>query len=256
MPLLAVTRGVSSTLNEGELTYKRREPIDIKLARLQHRRYEETLESLGATIVHLPARDEFPDAVFVEDAAVVVDELGVITAPGAPSRAGEGAAIADTIARYRTLVRLTPPATLDGGDVIRIGKTLYVGLSRRTNPAGIHQLHALLKPLGYAVVPVAVRGALHLKTAATYAGRNTLLANPEWCELGPFKDLRIVIVPTHEPWGASVLDVNGTLVLPASFPATRANLERAGFQCRAVDLSELQKAEGGPTCLSILIESK
>jgi dimethylargininase len=252
--LFAVTRGVSSTLNEGQLTYKPREPIDVKLARLQHRRYEEALESLGATIVHLPARDDFPDAVFVEDAAVVVDELAVITTPGAPSRAAEGEALADTIARYRPIVRLAPPATLDGGDVIRVDRTLYVGLSRRTNPAGIHQLHALLKPFGYAVVPVAVRGALHLKTAATYAGRDTLLANPEWTDLAAFQGLRVVHVPAHEPWGASVLDVNGTLVLPSSFPATRANLERAGFQCRALDLSELQKAEGGPTCLSVLIE--
>jgi len=253
--LLAITRGVSATLNEGQLTYKPREPIDIELARLQHRGYEETLESLGATIVHLPPRDEFPDAVFVEDAAVVVDEVAVITTPGAPSRAAEGEALADTIARYRPVVRLTPPATLDGGDVIRIGTSLFVGLSTRTNAAGIDQLRALLAPFGYSVTPVAVRGALHLKTAATYAGRDTLLANPAWADLSAFKGLRIVNVPAQEPWGASVLDVNGTLVLPASFPATRSELERAGFQCRAVDLSELQKAEGGPTCLSILLNT-
>jgi dimethylargininase len=255
LPLFAVTRGVSSTLNDCQITNKPRELIDIKLARQQHRAYEEALESLGATIVHLPARDEFPDAVFVEDAAIVVDELAVITTPGAPSRAAEGESLADALARYRPLQRLRPGATLDGGDVIRIGKTLFVGLSTRTNPAGIEQLHVLLDPLGYTVTPVAVRGALHLKTACTYAGRNTLLANPEWCDLKPFAALRIVNVPAHESWGASVLDVNGTLVLPSSYPATRAVLERAGFLTRPVDLSELQKAEGGPTCLSIVITS-
>lgn len=255
MPLIAVTRGVSSTLNEGQLTYKTREPIDLKLARQQHRAYEEALESLGATIVHLPARDEFPDAVFVEDAAVVVDECAVITTPGAPSRAAEGELLTDTLKRYRLLQRLTPPATLDGGDIIQAGRTVYVGLSKRTNPAGLEQLHALLTPLGYTVVPVAVKGALHLKTAITYAGRNTVLAKPEWTDLAAFKDLRVLEVPKHEPWGASVLNVNGTLVMPASFPATRAVLERVGFQCRALDLSELQKAEGGPTCLSILIKT-
>ncbi len=218
MPLTAVTRGVSSTLNEGQLTYKTREPIDLKLARQQHRAYEEALESLGATIVHLPARDEFPDAVFVEDAAVVVEEFAVITTPGAASRAAEGELLADTLKRYRLLQRLAPPATLDGGDVIRAGRTIYVGLCKRTNPAGLEQFHTMLTPLGYTVVPVAVKGALHLKTAVTYAGRNTVLANPEWTDLAAFKGMRVIEVPKHEPWGASVLDVNGTLVLPSSFP--------------------------------------
>ena len=248
----AITRAPSATLNECQLTCKPREPIDVALARKQHRAYEQALESLGVTIVHLPALDEFPDAVFVEDAAVVLDELAVITTPGTASRAAEGESLAAAVAKFRPLHRLPAPATLDGGDVIRIDRALYVGRSTRTNDAGISALRALLVPFGYTVTAVPVHGALHLKTACTYAGRGTLLANPEWADLSAFESLRIL--PAPEPWGASLLDVNGTLIMPSCFLRTSALLERSGFVVKSVDLSELQKAEGGPTCLSLLFE--
>lgn len=248
----AITRAVSSTLNECQLTWKQREPIDVALARRQHRAYEHALESLGVSIVELPALDQFPDAVFVEDPAIILDEIAVITTPGTPSRAAEGAAIADTIAKYRPLHRITPPGTLDGGDVVRIGRDLYVGRSKRSNDAGIVQLRALVAPFGYTVTAVALHNALHLKTACTYAGRDTLLANPEWADVSAFRGVRLLTTP--EAWGASVLELNNVLVMPASFPATRAVLERAGFSTLPVEISELQKAEGGCTCLSLLIQ--
>ena len=251
--LVALTRAVSATFNDCQLTYKKRESIDVALARRQHRAYEQALESLGVTVTTLPARDEFPDAVFVEDAAIVLDELAVVTTLGTPSRAAEGDAIAETLAKFRPVHRITPPGTLDGGDVVRIDKALYVGRSTRSNDAGIAQLRAILAPFGYTVTAVPMNGALHLKTACTYAGRGTLLANRAWVDASEFKG--VAILHAAEPWGASVLEVNGTLVVPASYPKTKALLERAGFKTLAIDLSELQKAEGGPTCLSLIFEN-
>ena len=195
------------------------------------------------------------DAVFVEDVAIILDEIAIVTTPGAVSRRGETESIAHAVARYRPVHRLSAPATLDGGDVVRIDRTLYVGLSSRTNEAGLDALAALVSPLGYIVTSVPVTGALHLKTACTYAGRGILVANPEWAHTGAFRDVEVLRVADDEPWGASVLAVGESLVMPASFPRTRALLESRGFRTVPVDLSELQKAEGGPTCLSIVFDA-
>jgi dimethylargininase len=253
--LTAITRGVSASLATGELTFRDRVPIDISLARRQHEEYERTLANLGVLVDHLPPEDALPDAVFVEDVGMMLDEIGIVTAPGAASRRAETESIAHAMSRYRPVHRLTAPATLDGGDVVRVDRTLYVGLSSRTNSAGIDQLGALVSPLGYTVRAVPVQGALHLKTACTYAGRGVLLANPEWAATNTFGDLEVLTVADSEPWGGSVLAIGNTLVMPASFPRTRAKLEARGFTVHAVDLSELQKAEGGPTCLSIVFDA-
>lgn len=253
--LTAITRGVSASLATGELTYRDRTPIDIALARRQHEAYEHALTNLGVLVDHLPAEDALADAVFVEDVAMVLDEIAIVTTPGAASRRGETESIARAVGKYRPVKQLALPATLDGGDVVRIGKTLYVGLSSRTNIAGIDQLGALVSPLGYTVLSVEVAGALHLKTACTYAGRGILLANPEWAATNVFRDVEILPVDSTEPWGGSVLAIGDHLVMAASFPRTRATLEARGFIVDAVDLSELQKAEGGPTCLSIVFDA-
>lgn len=252
--LTAITRGVSESLANGELTFRERSPIDIALARRQHDAYERALTSLGVRIDRLPAEDAMADAVFVEDVAIVLDEIAIVTSPGAASRRAETESLARAVARYRPVHHLAAPATLDGGDVVRIDRTLYVGLSSRTNEAGIDQLAAFVSPLGYIVRSVKVEGALHLKTACTYAGRGILLANPEWAATAAFRDVEVLPVAADEPWGASVLAIGSTLVMPASFPRTRALLESRGFRVVAVDLSELQKAEGGPTCLSIVFD--
>jgi dimethylargininase len=253
--LTAITRGVSETLAHGELTFRDRAPIDIALARRQHAAYEAALIALGVRIDQLPAENAYPDAVFVEDVAMVLDEIAIVTAPGAASRRGETESIARAVGKYRPVQHLSPPATLDGGDVVRIGKTLYVGLSSRTNQSGIDQLGGLLSPLGYMVLAVEVEGALHLKTACTYAGRGILLANPEWADTNIVTDVEILAVDEQEPWGGSVLAIGDSLVMAASFPRTRAKLEARGFTVVPVDLSELQKAEGGPTCLSIVFDA-
>lgn len=253
--LTAITRAVSESLAHGELTFRERSPIDVALARRQHEGYERALASLGVRIDHLPPEDAMADAVFVEDVALVLDEIAVVTVPGAASRRGETESIAHAVARYRPVKHLAPPALLDGGDVVRIDRTLYVGRSSRTSEAGIDQLAALVSPLGYIVTSVPVEGALHLKTACTYAGRGVLLANPAWAHTAAFRDVEVLPVAAGEPWGASVLAIGDTLVMPASFPRTRALLESRGFTVLPVDLSELQKAEGGPTCLSIVFDA-
>ncbi|HEY7860041.1 MAG TPA: arginine deiminase-related protein [Gemmatimonadaceae bacterium] len=246
---------MSDTLAHGELTFRERAAIDVPLAKRQHEGYERALASLGVRIDHLPAEDALADAVFVEDVAMVLDEIAIVTAPGAASRRAETESIAHAVARYRPVHHLSAPATLDGGDVVRVGRTLYVGLSSRTNEAGIDQLAALVSPLGYIVTSVPVAGALHLKTACTYAGRGVLLANPAWASTTAFREVEVLPVADDEPWGASVLAIGDTLVMPASFPHTRALLESRGFRVLPVDLSELQKAEGGPTCLSVVFDA-
>jgi dimethylargininase len=253
--LTAITRGVSASLARGELTFRDREPIDIPLAREQHRAYEHALTSLGVRIDHLPAEDALPDAVFVEDAALVLDEIAVVTRPGAASRTAETESLARAVARYRPVHHLAAPATLDGGDVVRVEREIYVGRSSRTNDAGIEQLRAIVSPLGYIVRAVDVHGALHLKTACTYAGHGMLLANSEWADISAFRDLASIEVAKGEDWGASVLAIGETLLMPAAFPRTRARLESLGLTVLPVELSELQKAEGGPTCLSIVFDT-
>ncbi|HLH00579.1 MAG TPA: arginine deiminase family protein [Bryobacteraceae bacterium] len=252
--LIALTRGISSNLGECELQELDRQPIDIRRAIEQHRSYERCLEELGAQLISLPADPQYPDGVFVEDPAIVLDEIAVIARMGAESRGGEAAPIAEKLARFRPLLFLQPPGTLEGGDVMRAGKTLYVGLSRRTNAQGIAELAEVTSQFGYKVVPVPVRGCLHLKSACCYLGGETIIANRSWIDAGIFGGFRVVDVPAEEPRGGNVLRVGDTLILPEAFPRTRESLERSGFRVRTVDASELAKAEGGVTCTSILFE--
>lgn len=254
--LIALTRGVSARMRECELQDLTRQEIDIQKAIEQHRNYQRCLADLGAQIVEVPAEPLCPDCVFVEDPVVVVDQVAVMTRMGAASRRMEGERIAEALSRYRPLLQITEPATLEGGDVMRVGQTLYVGLSRRTNQDGIRQLDELLSPFGYDVVPVPVRGCLHLKSGCCYLGGQTILANREWIDMTVLRDFRIIDVPAEEPRGANVLRIGETLLLPASFPRTRELLSRAGYQLMTVDVSELEKAEGAVTCTSVPFESE
>ena len=254
--LIALTRGVSPNLGDCELQDLPRQKIDIAKAVDQHRAYEACLRDLGARVVSLPADARFPDGVFVEDPAVVVDEMAVMTRMGALSRRGEGDELARVLGSYRPLVSIEAPATLEGGDVMRIGKTLYVGLSRRTNAEGIRQLRTLLARIGYHIETVTLRGCLHLKSACCYLGRDTMIANRQWVDAGAFRDFRILDVPPGEPRAANVLAVGDTLIVPSAFPQVHEILRNADFGVRAVDVSEFAKAEGGVTCTSIVFEDK
>ena len=230
-------------------------PIDLDRARRQHAAYEAVLESLGWTIVRLPLLDEQPDAVFVEDAAIALDELAVVAPMGASSRRGESRSVEEALARYLPVTRLAPPATLDGGDVMRAGRRIFVGRSRRTNVAAIGQLQELLAPNEYEVIPVDVKGALHLKSACSFLGGRTMLANAEWVDLSPFAEFDVLKVDEAEAWGASVLYAEGHVVMPTGFARTARMLADAGLTVHEVDLTEIRKAEGGPTCLSILLHA-
>ena len=253
--LRALTREVSPAIANCELEFLDRQPIDVVLASEQHRQYQACLTELGVHVEILPAEPDLPDSVFVEDPAIVLDEVAVITRMGALSRRGEGETLARALTRYRELRHIEDPGTLEGGDVMRVGKTLYVGYSRRTNVTGIQQLAGMLHPLGYFVVPVEVRGCLHLKSACCYIGDDTVLANRAWMDPDALCSLRILDVPADEPRGANALRIGETVLMPAAFPHTCAVLASSGFRVRTVDNSELLKAEAGVTCTSLIFES-
>ena len=253
--ITAITRPVSRSIAQCELTHVTRTPIDLEVARRQHAEYEAALESLGVRIVRLPELPDYPDAVFVEDTALVLDEVAVLTRPGAESRRGEVDAMAEALAPFRRTVRITGEATLDGGDVLRLGRTLYVGRSRRTSAEGVAALGALVAPYGYAVCEVPVRGALHLKSAATQVGPEWILVNPEWVDAAHFEGYDALTVDAGEPFAANAVLVNGAVVHSTAFPRTQAMLRAHGIRVVGVDASELAKAEGGVTCCSLLFDT-
>jgi len=250
--MYALTREVSPTITKCALTYHQRQPIDPDRARAQHQAYGDCLRRHGFTVLAAPPAPDLPDAVFVEDAAVVVEELAILTAPVLPARRAEVPSMAEALAPYRTLARIEGSATLEGGDVLRVGRTLFVGRTQRTNQEGIDQLAALLRPHDYSVVAVDVKGCLHLKSACSAIGPDTILANRSWFDPLPFAAYQIIEVADDEPGAANALLLGGTVVLPASFPRTRALLEERGFTVENLDVSELQKAEAALTCCSVL----
>lgn len=251
--MIALTREPGPKLDACELTHLPRQPIDIERARLQHEAYEAALRGLGAVVRRVAPAPEHPDGVFVEDTAVVLDELAVITRPGARSRRSEVEDVAAALAAYRPLVRLSAPATLDGGDVLVDGRTVYVGHSVRTGPAAHAWLRERLGAHGYDVRVVPVTGCLHLKSAVTAPAPNTFLLNPDWVPAEAFREGRIVEVDPTEPRSANVLPVGGGLIMAEGAPATRRRLEALGLEVIAVDVSELARAEAGVTCCAVLV---
>jgi dimethylargininase len=247
---IALTRAVSPTIDHAELTHVARVRIDLARAEEQHAAYERMLEELGCTVRRIDPAPAMPDAVFVEDTAIVVDELAIITRPGAESRRNEIASMAAVLGDYRPLAYISEPATIDGGDVLHIGKRLWVGESARSSSDAVRQLRALLP--GYTIASVPLRDALHLKTAVTYAGNNTLIINPAWVD--PLEGFDIIDVDPSEPFAANVLTIGTTVVCSAAFPRTAQRLRERGFDVREIDASELAKAEGGLTCCSVIVD--
>lgn len=250
--LVALTREVGPALDRCELTHLRRVTIDPVLAARQHEDYERALAGLGCAVRRLPTGADMPDGVFIEDTAVVLDELAVAARPGAPSRRAETDAVAEALRAYRPVARVEAPGTLDGGDVLRAGRTIFVGLSSRTNREGLEQVRRLAEPLGYAVEAVEVTGCLHLKTAVTLLDDHTVLINPAWLPSGAFAGFTRVAVDPAEPFAANVLRIGEARLHGAEFPRTRARLAGQGFEVHAIDMSELAKAEGGVTCCSLV----
>jgi dimethylargininase len=250
--LTAITRKVSSNLGQCELTHIPRQEIDLDLARLQHGDYEHALTELGCQVVRLPEELYMPDSVFVEDVAIVLDEVAIITRPGAESRREEVRSISEVLRKYRTLSAIKPPGTLEGGDVLKIGMAFYVGVTKRTNESGTQQLVDLVVPYGYEVVRVEVNGCLHLKSAVTHVGGDTLLINRAWVDVNPFQGKDFIDVHPDEPYAANALLVGNELIYPANFPKTHSRLLDRNYTAKVVDVSELQKAEGAVTCCSLI----
>jgi dimethylargininase len=252
--LTALTRKVSPALGRCELEYLPRQEIDIGKARVQHEQYEACLAELGLRVVSLPAEPDLPDSMFVEDPAVVVDEVAVIARMGNQARRGESNSIAKALEPYRKLCSMSAPATLEGGDVLRVGRRVFVGMSTRTNRVGAEQLASALGPHGYSVTPVEVRRCLHLKSACCYLGNGAILANRAWVDITPFEEFRIVDVAPDEPGAANVLALGETVIAAAAYPATVEILGRLGYRIRTLDISELMKAEAALTCSSLIFE--
>lgn len=252
--LTAITRQVSPGLAQCELTFLERLPIDLEKARAQHRAYEELLEKLGARVISLPAEPDLPDSMFVEDPALVLDEIAVLFPLGMESRRAEAASLAEALGKYRPLECVKLPGTMEGGDILCVGRRIFAGLSSRTNEEGVRQLRALLAPHGYEVTGVPVTGCLHLKSAVTLLGGKTLLANRAWFETGPFRGCAWIDVDPAEAHAGNALAIGGAVIFPASFPRTRARIEAAGFPVVPLDIAELQKAESGLTCSSLLFD--
>lgn len=251
----AFTRAISPRIVECELTHLERTPIDVANARAQHAEYTRTLVALGCTVQEVEAAPDHPDSVFIEDTAVVFDEIAVITRPGAESRRGETAAVERALAPLRPLALITAPGTLDGGDVFVVGKRVFAGRTGRTNDEGIAQLRAALAPHGYTVEALDVTGCLHLKTAVTAVDDRTVLVNPQWIDRRALAGLDVIEVDPAEPMGANIVRVGEALLYGASYPRTRARLEARGYRPVCVDASELAKAEGAVTCCSLVLRA-
>lgn len=251
--MLAIIREVPPSITDAEVTHVDRVPIDYDVAVAQHAQLARALADLGCDVHALEADPNHPDCVFIEDTAVVLDEVAIITRPGAESRRGERFPVARLLASLRPLALIEPEATLDGGDVLVIGKTIYVGQSTRTNEAAVHQLRVLTMPFQYEVVPVPVHGALHLKTAVTQVADDTLLINPEWVDVQHFR--AYTLIECVEEFGANALRIGQSVIYPNELPRTRDKLVAAGIDVRGVDAGELAKVEGGVTCCALLVRN-
>ncbi|MCX6035315.1 MAG: arginine deiminase-related protein [Chloroflexi bacterium] len=250
--LIAITRLVSPAIDRCELTHLERIPIDLERARQQHHTYEETLRGLGVEVHSLPEEPDLPDSVFVEDTAIVLDECTLLTRPGVDSRRSEIESIARALAPYRKLFIVQAPCTLDGGDVLTVGRTIFVGLSSRSNQAAIDQMQAFLKPYGYTIKGIQVTGCLHLKSAVTQVGADILLVNPTWVDKVNFPGMKFIEIDPSEQHAANALMVGTTVLYQPVYPKTRARLEAAGIHPVLVDESELGKAEGELTCCALI----
>ena len=249
----AICREVPETFDRAVVQSPSHEPIQAPVAQEQHRAYVRALEGLGLQVEVLPADPRFPDSCFVEDCAVVAEGVGLVARLGADSRRGEEPAIAAALAPHARLETMSAPATLDGGDCLRLGKRWYVGRSQRTNAAGVARLRSVFAPLGFEVIEVRLHGVLHLKCVCSRLDDETMLLADGSIPPEFFRDVRILRVPADEAYAANCLSVRGTVLMPAGFPATRRVVEATGFRVVELDHSEIRKADGAMTCLSIVV---
>lgn len=248
-----LTRRPGTRLAEGQITHIERHPIDLGLAEQQHAHYRDALTVAGGHVIDLPPDDDHPDSTFVEDALIALPEGFILTRPGAPSRRDEPARLQPHLPADRPLISLSGPGTLDGGDVLRIGQTLYVGLTTRTNAAGIAALGAVVEKWGYTVFSVPVAGSLHLKTAATALADDLILANPAWVDPSAWQTARVISIDPAEPFAGNSLSIGDRVLMQTAHPRTSERVRKEGFDIHLVDISEFAKMEAGLTCLSVII---
>jgi dimethylargininase len=254
--LVAITRQPSPRMQAGERTYVDDSPIDATLASRQHAKYEDALRACGARVVQLAGSRDLPDCVFIEDTAIVVDEIAVLMSMGAPSRRGEVPAVETALGEFRRLARVELPAKVDGGDVVRSGRDVFVGLSQRTNPEGVDALRSILSPFGYSVTGVPVLRCLHLKSACSALPDGRMLVNPDLIDVSPFRGRELIGVPKPEPMSGDVLVIGERIIASDAFPETITLLGSFGWQVIPVSVSEFAKAEGGVTCMSLVFATR
>lgn len=247
----AITRLPGENFHEGVTSVRWDRPPRYDRIRTQHAAYVAALERLGLAVTVLPPEPAFPDAYFVEDTAVMLPGLAVLTRPGAPVRRGEAAAMAPVLESFGPVARVRAPGSLDGGDVMRVDGHLFIGLSQRTNAEGARQLGTLAEQRGLTWSTVPVAAALHLKTGVNYLGDGTLLLFEAYLDVAGFADFRRIVVPPEEAPAANTLRVNGTLLVPAGFPRTATALAPLGRPLIELDVSDVALMDGGLSCLSL-----
>jgi len=255
MRRIAVTRELNTAIGSCELTFLPRAEIDFATALQQHEDYQATLSSLGCEIVVVPAPSGLADSVFIEDTALVLDEIAVMLRPGVASRQPEVAGVGDVLRQYKPLKTIESPGTVDGGDLLRVGNIIFAGLSTRTNQDGIRQLRDIVSEYGLTVETVETAKCLHLKSAVSEVAPGTLLINPDWISASAFSDFELIDVDKDEGHAANALRIGGDVVYPSSFPRTLDLLVSRGINVVPVDLAELQKAEGAVTCCSLVFSA-
>jgi len=247
---IAITRRPGENFDKGLTTSSLGRP-DYELVLKQHEAYVQALKNVGLKVIELEPLPAYPDAHFVEDTAVVTPQMAVITNPGAASRRGEERSIAEVLAQYRKLENIIAPGTLDGGDVLMIGSHFLIGISERTNPEGARQLCRIVEKYGNTFSTLEVGAGLHFKSSVNYLGQDRILVTRDFKNHQALKGYDKIIVEHKEKYAANTLWINDHLLIPRGFPDTREKLDRLGQKIIELDVSEMQKMDGGLTCLSI-----
>lgn len=246
----ALTRKPGKNFIQG-LTTANLGPPNYELILKQHAAYVDALKAIGIDVIELDPLPDYPDAHFVEDTAVVIPEVAVITRPGAAARQGEEESISEVLRQYREIENIKTPGTLDGGDVLMIGNHFFIGISERTNPDGAEQLGRILEKFGKTWATIQVGAGLHLKSSANYSGKNSILVTQDFAGHEALNGYDKIIVDKEAEYSANTLWINDHLLMPSGYPGTKAKFKSLGLPIIELDVSEMQKMDGGLTCLSI-----
>ena len=246
----AIARQTGANFDLGLTTADLGEP-SYALILKQHQAYIQTLAELGLEVILLEDEPDYPDAYFVEDTAIVTPHVAVITRPGAPSRRGEEEKIEPLLAQFRPIARIKAPGTLDGGDVMMADNHFFIGSSLRTNLEGAAQLAEVLKQYGHSAEVVPVDAGLHLKSSVNFVGDNTLLVTDALADYPGFASFKRILVHPEEEYAANTLRINDAMLIPKGFPRTLEQLSRLGLKVIELEVSEVQKMDGGLTCMSL-----